>query len=630
MIPSDSHLRDRAAAWRWLVLLASGAILLLHAFRFFPYMADDAFISLRYARRLIDGHGLTWTDGPRVEGYSNLLWVLACAALGKLGLDLVVAARALGIAATLATLATIAWTHRRHPLLSSIVSLGVLAMAGPVAVWAIAGLEQPMVALWLALGVCFTFPLVDGCDDAQGARPTLAGFFFGLLALTRVDGLLFGAVAAVNVLVAGRPLRARLRTLLRFSAPMLGLVAAQFLFRLVYYGDWLPNTGRAKLAFGSAHYILGYYYLRGGIVSLRATFLLAIASLVLCVIRKRKPRAALAASLLLAWLAYVTVVGGDIFVAWRHFVPAIVLAALLIAEGATALAQLDSQRRWIAGVMLVCAFSLHVYDEKRDGRLAFANTERWEWDAEVVGRFLAEAFAAKAPLLAVDPGGAIPYYSGLPAVDMLGLNDRFLAQHPPANVGETLYLGHELGNGPYVLGRKPDLVLFCLPQGSKKPCFRSGREIVQLDGFRDGYQLVTFEGQRPHKFRSRFWLRREDGKIGIQRAPGRVEIPGFLAGDADSTWSHLDGAGKVVTEIAAHGTVAVANLALAAGVWKVTADGESAHLRGRVLVEGAADSESQAFPFYFRSDARGRVDIEVDNPTDSPASLARIVLASGR
>ena len=61
-------------------------------------------ISLRYADRLQQGRGLTWTDGERVEGYSNLLWVLMTAGLGWLGLDLVLATRLLGVAGQLALL----------------------------------------------------------------------------------------------------------------------------------------------------------------------------------------------------------------------------------------------------------------------------------------------------------------------------------------------------------------------------------------------------------------------------------------------------------------------------------------------------------------------------------------------
>ena len=82
-------------------LLALAAIcavaLALQIYHFWPFMTDDAYISLRYSQRLIEGHGLTWNDlPPAVEGYTNLLWVLICAGLGALGMNLESAAHLLG------------------------------------------------------------------------------------------------------------------------------------------------------------------------------------------------------------------------------------------------------------------------------------------------------------------------------------------------------------------------------------------------------------------------------------------------------------------------------------------------------------------------------------------------------
>jgi len=37
---------------------------------------DDAWISLRYARNLIEGQGLVFNRGERVEGFTHPLWVL--------------------------------------------------------------------------------------------------------------------------------------------------------------------------------------------------------------------------------------------------------------------------------------------------------------------------------------------------------------------------------------------------------------------------------------------------------------------------------------------------------------------------------------------------------------------------
>ncbi len=55
-----------------------------------------------------------------------------------------------------------------------------------------------------------------------------------------------------------------------------------------------------------------------------------------------------------------------------------------------------------------------------------ARLQRWELNGEVVGKLLHAAFAPKQPLMAVTAAGALPYYADLPALDMLGLNDRYL------------------------------------------------------------------------------------------------------------------------------------------------------------------------------------------------------------
>ena len=59
-----------------LLFLAVGGVLVGHAAYYYPFIADDAFISLRYAYRFVQGLGLTWTDGKPVEGYTNFLWGL--------------------------------------------------------------------------------------------------------------------------------------------------------------------------------------------------------------------------------------------------------------------------------------------------------------------------------------------------------------------------------------------------------------------------------------------------------------------------------------------------------------------------------------------------------------------------
>jgi arabinofuranosyltransferase len=68
-----------------LILVFAGACVGIIAHTFFGYSgdfsgrafgSDDAFISYRYAENLINGHGIVFNPGERVEGYSNFLYVL--------------------------------------------------------------------------------------------------------------------------------------------------------------------------------------------------------------------------------------------------------------------------------------------------------------------------------------------------------------------------------------------------------------------------------------------------------------------------------------------------------------------------------------------------------------------------
>ena len=49
------------------------------------WTCDDAFISFRYAENLVEGRGLVFNEGERVEGITNIGWTLWLAAGMRLG-----------------------------------------------------------------------------------------------------------------------------------------------------------------------------------------------------------------------------------------------------------------------------------------------------------------------------------------------------------------------------------------------------------------------------------------------------------------------------------------------------------------------------------------------------------------
>src|SRR4051794_14323626 len=77
------------------------------------FVTDDAWITIRYAQNLADGHGLVWNPGgPRVEGFSNPLLVGAEALAHVAGVPAIDVARAIGVLAGVGVLVLI---HRAAP-----------------------------------------------------------------------------------------------------------------------------------------------------------------------------------------------------------------------------------------------------------------------------------------------------------------------------------------------------------------------------------------------------------------------------------------------------------------------------------------------------------------------------------
>jgi hypothetical protein len=144
--------------FRWKVVrlvlaLVAIFVLVFHAAGYYPFISDDSLISLRYTDRLLEGKGLTWNNGERVEGYSNLLWVLATAVPGFFGVDLVDGTRLIGLAGMSATIFSIGYAYRLNCFAEAVCLLAamlIISVSGSIAVWTIGGLEQPLVAALLA------------------------------------------------------------------------------------------------------------------------------------------------------------------------------------------------------------------------------------------------------------------------------------------------------------------------------------------------------------------------------------------------------------------------------------------------------------------------------------------------
>jgi len=440
------------------------------------FMQDDAYIFLRYARNLASGHGLVWNVGERVEGYTSFLYTVLMAVPYRVGVDAVAAGSVVGIAFFVGSLLAV-FATARHVFGSAGAAMLAVTLLGTnytFSIFATGGLETSMHALLICVGFWL---LTRG--QAVGWTPmslaALSGVL-GLMLLSRPDSAIPCAVLAV---AAGwRVHRARSpRPSVAFPAllaPAAAMVSVWLAWKLSYYGELLPNTYYVKVASStSAYYGLRYLYL-----FVLSYWLVAAAVLVVPLARQLRTEAkdGVWASLVFVtlWLPYVVRIGGD-FMEFRFLVPVLPALMLLIVTGLRALDASPAVRATL--VVILVAGSVHhafAFDAWPRGRGPESRGDlRGHLDATDqnwigIGEALAQAAAGDDSLrIAVGPAGAIPYYSKLPAIDMIGLTDHWIARH-----GESFstWPGHQrVAPYHYLVRRDVHLII-------GHPVLRSSRE----------------------------------------------------------------------------------------------------------------------------------------------------------
>ena len=421
----------------YLIALAAVA----HAATFLGYgPCDDDFIAYRYARNWVEGAGLVFNPGERVEGFSAPGWTLAVAAALRLGVEApVFSVVASMLASGVAAFAIARLWARRHPD-DPWHAPALLVAASPAIAWhAILGLGTLALAALLAVWL----DLWDGAVR-RGARAWSAAAVLGLAALVRNEAVLLALPFALHEWRRERGA----------AVPLAFLpLAAWQLFRLAYYGRMLPMTYTLKklpffddLRFG-LEYLATASASTGIVVALALSFVLF------------SRRAAAAGSVLRATAAgvvlfalYVVYVGGDFLPHGRFFVPLLPLAFLLACEGFLTL--FGTSRAACAGGLAVALALLQVPQLDRAFLLETHQHAEPRWGA--IGREVARRVPPSTKV-AISPIGAFGYESRLYVVDMLGLTNTEVAKAPP-DVGMPLK-GHQRSDAEWVLAQRPELVV---------------------------------------------------------------------------------------------------------------------------------------------------------------------------
>lgn len=454
--------------------LAAHLVLLVQ----YDFTQDDAYITFRYAANFINGDGLVYNAGERVEGYTNFLWTILMIIGGLAGVDYVVYSKVLGGAFGLGTIILLFFaarsvfadlTRTRQIVLSGL-SAFILGTVYSFAYWTVAGLETAaftfLTVLSLYLYTRRSFLAIPSLVAASLVRPEGALVFvfilvYEIVSRRQVTGYA-GALAILYIV---------------FLIPFV-------VFKLSYYNSLLPNPFYAKTTFTlqQVRYGLEYtgqffwHYLGAGVFLLPALFRF----------RRLPPGLKTMVVFLLVYTLYITVIGGDVLKVHRFFVPLFPLFILAMVYGMYELFRRKSV--FILGLVILLAWQMYF---PRDHVRTFNFREvgfAWKMD-----NFATHLLASDESnfSLAVSTIGIIGYrLLGHTIIDMLGLTDSTIARHPEPYIEglETTWREQHF-NSRYLLSRQPDYILFST---GSKPSAPAERALFLYSSFLRSYRTIGF------------------------------------------------------------------------------------------------------------------------------------------
>jgi len=421
------------------------------------WVGDDAFISYRYAKNLIDGNGLVFNIGERVEGYTNFLWTIMTAGALYAGFEPILFTQIITAASYIITVGlliifSIRLSGLKNSGLSFVVPIAALAILVQYDyhVWATSGMETAFVAFLITSAYIL---MVRGQSRKMYF---LSGLILTVAVLTRPDSMIFYVMGLIFVIIQSRGYR---RGIIYYLIPVLLIFVPYWIWRYSYYGYPFPNTYYAKSIYMSWYsqgltYLLTYmktYYI---LFLLPLVVLAALPRLSIQFLTRRHfdneiDRAwFLGILFIVPYVFYVVRIGGD-FMHARFFIP-ITPIAFIFLETAVVCITKKKDPRIILGMIIVLSVLFRwnhfayenaavsgICDERtfcpaeeiEQAKIDGARMKKYIKDSDIVIGF----YGGKAMLM---------YYSEAPmAIEcQAGLTDEYIAHQP---LEERGHIGNE-------------------------------------------------------------------------------------------------------------------------------------------------------------------------------------------
>jgi len=448
--------------------------------------SDDMYIFLVYARNFVDGNGLTF-NGMVVEGFTSVFWVFLITSIGFTEIPLPELAEGLSILSGLfALFATykLAKSLEIQPEWLALTPPALLAITGDFAFYSVVGLEEVLFTGLVALSIALVHSRPANHLLKSGYYP----FLLAILILTRPEGALICALLFLIILRKDNfPLVIRCGlTVLLFLAPVL-------LLKRSFYGYWLPNTWYVKGGAGFANLGHGIVYFLFNAERYLGVLVVFASAAIYAAYKNRSLVYNDILPLLLVvftWLVYIIIQGGDNMVGGRFLLPILPVIYCIVIKFALQVGMKPPEILLGSIVLGISLFYGYVANPGLDRQ-----AQSWR-DAfnirKSAGIYLHDHFPTDT-VVALNQAGIIPYYSQLPTIDMLGLNNVQIAHYGKRDY--NLWYAHQAGDGEYVLSLKPDIIIFSGLRLSAEPAdFISDQDIWASDQFKNEYELVEWPG----------------------------------------------------------------------------------------------------------------------------------------
>ncbi|MEA3297091.1 MAG: hypothetical protein U9R56_04435, partial [candidate division Zixibacteria bacterium] len=444
----------------------------------FNFIQDDAFISYRYVANYLNGHGLVYNIGERIEGFTNFGWVICTIFWGVLGVEYINVSRITGL---LFGAGIIVLTYMMARLLFNdrnrwfaLLPTGLVGINLSLAYWSPAGLETAAFAFLAMLSLYLYLK-----------RNWLLIFSILMAVWVRPEGALLVGLLLIIEAVTER----RLPKFSFMCAAISFIMSLPFVvFKLVYYGSVFPNPFFAKTGIHFDQIQNGMEY-AGRFLSDYGFY--GVGFLIPLIFYRKLSR-----EMRVVWLfsilytIYVILVGGDVLKVHRFFIPILGPAAILLTVSIQLIVRkLKSKTRYM--ILFVTAIPLLIL------------TYVLPWDYVTGYNYYEKKFTKKMRFMAhqmkladsTDFSVAIPTIGnfgyellGHEIIDMVGLTDSTIARHSekPIEGMETTWK-EQKHNSRYLLGRAPDYIVFST---GIKPSAPAERALLLFPQFLNAYRNI--------------------------------------------------------------------------------------------------------------------------------------------